>query len=432
VVSGIAGDATSSGTGTGRAMNLIKHVAEGFSLARDVMAKRSTDRRYQLLADYFQTAYERKEHGEPLAWVNFATIPELFRAMDLMPVYIDALIGTAAGFSKEGITRYVDIGERDIPDHICATNKAFLGAIIDGDLPVPDLLVNAGHPCDSNLATYPVIAEKFGFPYFCIDAPYWRNERAMEHLVGELERLISFLEGTTKRKLDFAKLQRIMEYSNRAHEYILRINGLKMAVPAPCRGADTSSDYLLSLCLAGTEDFGDYCAERYGELAAAVERRQGALTEERMRLAWIFGAPSFDISVFGWLEKEYGAVSMHMPGNMQVRPVEDISSTASILRGLAEKLISLPMGNECGGPWEHFADAVVRFCADFKADAAIFLNNVGCQHNWPIARLTRDTIYDELGIQTLIIEADFFDPRRTSSEAIKERIREFLSVILGA
>lgn len=211
--------------------DLLKHVSDSFGSVRDMLAMVPTDRRYELLANYFQSAFERRERGEPLAWVNFATIPEIFWAMDLTPVYIDAVIGPAAGFSEKGITEYVDIAEAIIPDHICATNKAFLGTILDGDIPIPDLLVNAGHPCDSNIATYPVIAERFGFPYFCIDAPYWRDERGMRHIVGELQRLIAFLEDTTGRQLDFDRLHEVMEHSNRAHENVLRLNQLKMAVP---------------------------------------------------------------------------------------------------------------------------------------------------------------------------------------------------------
>lgn len=410
--------------------DLIKHVSDSFGMVRDLTAGTTTDRRYELLASYFESAFKRKERGETLTWVNFATIPEILWAMDLVPLYIDAVIGPSAGFSEKGLSEYIDTAEGIIPDHLCATNKSFVGAILQGDIPVPDMLINAGHPCDSNIATYPVIAEKYGIPYFCVDAPYWRDERGMRHMTDELERLVSFLEDVTGHKLDFAKLQQTMEYSNRAHECILKLNELKMASPAPCPGVDSASDYLLGLCLPGTPQFADYCEERYEYLKGMVDRGEGAVPNERLRLAWIFGAPSFDVSVFPWLEQEYGAASILLPGSVLVKPVDDISSMNSIMKGLAEKMVTLPMGKECGGPWENYVDTAIEFCAGFKADAAIFLNNLGCQHNWPITKLVKDKIYDQLGIPTLVMEADFFDPRHVSTEDMKIKLEGFLSTVV--
>lgn len=410
--------------------DLVKHVSDSFKMVRDITAERRVDRRYELLASYYENACRRKDEGEALTWVNFATIPELFWAMDLVPLYIDAVVGPATGFSEKGLSEYIDTAEEIIPDHLCATNKSFVGAILQGDVPIPGMLINAGHPCDSNIATYPVIAEKYGIPYFCVDAPYWRDERGMKHMTEELERLVTFLEDITGHSLDVSKLRQTMEYSNRAHEFILKINRLKMASPAPCPGVDSASDYLLGLCLPGTPQFADYCEERYEFLKGKVDQGEGAVPDERLRLAWIFGAPSFDVTIFPWLEKEYGAASILLPGSVLVKPVEEISSRQSIMEGLAEKMVTLPMGKECGGPWENYVDTAIEFCAEFKADAAIFLNNLGCQHNWPITKLVKDKIYDQLGIPTLIAEADFFDSRVVSGGEIKTKVEEFLSTVV--
>ena len=119
-----------------------------------------------------------------------------------------------------------------------------------------------------------------------------------------------------------------------------------------------------------------------------------------------------------------------LPGNVMVKPVDDLSSTARILKGLAGTLNSLPMARECGGPWEHYIDAVIGFCDEFKADAAIFMNNLGCQHNWPITKLVKDKIYDELGIHTLVLATDFFDPRPVSSAEVKRKVEDFMSLVL--
>jgi len=416
--------------------SVLKEVSNNISFIRDSMAGRYGEKHpewawvYELLADYYEGACKAKEKGEPLAWVNFGVISELFWAMDIVPVVIDVVTGLTAPFQSVA-TRYIDIAEEHIPDYVCANNKVLMGAALAGDIPIPDVMVHPSHPCDSNLATYPVMAEYFGFPYFCIDMPYFRNERSGPYVAGELRRLVSFLEEKTKRKLDVDQLKQVMRYSNQAHEYILKISDLRQAVPCPYSSIETISEYAAVLSLAGTPQLVDYFKRRYELTKDRVARKEGHLTkdQERIRLVWIYGAPAFDLSIFLWLEKQYGAVSVaNMNNNFVMKPVEDISDTDKILRGLAEKVTYLPMTRECGGPWENYLDATIDLCRRYKADAAVFAGHVACKSNWAVMKLVKDKIYDELGIPTLMLEVDLFDPRITSSETIRAKFDDFLEL----
>ena len=93
--------------------------------------------------------------------------------------------------------------------------------------------------------------------------------------------------------------------------------------------------------------------------------------------------------------------------------------------GLAEKVIKLHMGRECGGPWENFINASLDLCSRYKADAAIFAGHIACKANWAIMKLVKDRIMDELGIPVLIFETDLFDPRIVSAEAIRAKFEDF-------
>ncbi len=61
-----------------------------------------------LMADYFNSALQATLNGDPIAWMNFGISPELFWAMDIVPLVIDAVAGQTAALYPEGITRYVD------------------------------------------------------------------------------------------------------------------------------------------------------------------------------------------------------------------------------------------------------------------------------------------------------------------------------------
>jgi benzoyl-CoA reductase/2-hydroxyglutaryl-CoA dehydratase subunit BcrC/BadD/HgdB len=305
--------------------------------------------------------------------------------------------------------------------------------MLSGDAPVPAVFVHPANPCDSNLATYPVLAENLNFPYFCIDMPYFKNDRSAPFVANELRKLVSLLEQTTNRKLDIDKLKQVMQHSNTAHEYILKNSELRQAVPCPYSSLESISEYGAVLSLAGTPQLADYFKRRYEYTKERVDRGEGHLSkeQEKFRLVWIYGAPAFDMAIFMWLEKEYGAVSVaNMNNNFVMKPIPDISDYDKILLGLAEKVTLLPMTRECGGPWENWLNATMYLIKSYKADAAIFAGHVACKSNWAVMKLVKDKLSDDLGIPTLILEMDLFDPRITSSDSIKAQFDKFFTTVL--
>lgn len=414
--------------------NVLKSASDSMNFVRDAIASKYSEKRpewvwiYELYADYFESVYSAKEEGKPIAWINFGVPSEIFWAMDMIPVVVDVMSGTLA--STGNALRYIDIAEQYIPDYICSNNKTFLGAALAGDIPIPDFFVHPANPCDSNIATYPVIAEHFDFTYFCIDMPYFFDERSIPLVASELKKLISLLEQKTGRSLDLEKLKEVMRNSNDAHEYILKNNELRQAVPCPYSSLEAINEYGVVLALAGTPQLVDYFRRRYEHTKDKVARGEGHLGKDRekYRLVWIYGAPTFDFSILMWLEKEYGAVSVaNMNNNFVMQPVGDISDYDSILKGLAKKVTLMPMTRECGGPWENWLDATMDLLRSYRADAAVFAGHVACKSNWAVMKLVKDKLYDELGVPTLILEMDLFDPRITSSDSIKAQFDKFFT-----
>lgn len=415
--------------------NVLKEVLDYLSFATDMIVERFGEKHpewawiYALLVDYYEEAYNAKDAGKPVAWINFGVPPEIFYAMDMMPVVMDALTGSLASIGSA--VKYIDLAEEHVPDYICANNKTLIGAALAGDVPLPDILVQPAHPCDSNLATYPVIAEYYNFPYFCIDMPYFKTERSAPYVAGELRKLVSVLEEITGKPLDLDKLKQVMQYSNQAHELILKHDVLRQAIPCPYSSLEAISEYGLVMALAGTPQLVDYFERRYALSKDKVSRGEGHLPKERERhrLVWIYGAPTFDMTLLMWLEKEYGAVSVaNMNNNFTMKPVEDLSNLDSMLMGLAEKVILLPMTRECGGPWENWLDASMDLITRYKADAAVFAGHVACKSNWAVIKLIKDKLHDELGIPTLVLEMDMFDPRIASTDTLKAQFDNFFNV----
>lgn len=410
--------------------NLFATIAEKLSSLRVEVARKNPDQElvYRAQEDYFRRAAGAMERGQPIAWLNFGPAPEFFWAMDIVPIYVEGTMRTLTLAASEDICRYIDLAEQHIPDYVCSADKSVFGAALAGDIPRPDMIVHSSHPCDSALATFPPIAEYLGVPHFCIDMPYWSDERTFRYLENELWDLVSFLEAKTKRKLDIERLKQVAKYSSIGHEYILKYNELRQAIPCPLSGKDLLADRSTFRRMAGTPELVDYAKSRYELVKAKVDARQGAIAEEKIRLIWVFAMPS-DPQLYDWLEVEHGAVSiMEMMSNFGIAPIEDPSDISSIFRGLAAKIMNMPMGKECRGPWEYFGDTAVRMCRDYRPDAAVYAGHVACKNAWGISKLIKDRIEDEADLPVLLFEVDIFDPRITSLEAMKARLGDFFEI----
>lgn len=381
---------------------------------------------WKAMCVHFDEYVRRTETDEPVAWLNFAIPPQLFFAMDIEPVYSDFLAFSAASAGLN--IEYIDFGEQHVPDHVCADFKIHVSLFLTGDVPHPDVMVYSASPCDSMRTTYSAMAEYNKIPSFCLDAPYYRSERAIEYMADEFKRMAAFLEEQTGHKLEYEKLKKVMEYSNEAYYWYGKLNEFRPLIPNPFPSQELFMDGAPLTFLAGDPLIAEYYKNRYHEVKKRVETGVGyPNTEEKIRIVWPYGVYVEDLGVLSWLEQKYGAVSVNwMRLNCAVQPVEDLSSIDSIMRGLAETHVLMPMNREVHGPIDNFIDATLDLIRKGSADCVIVMGHVGCKANWASMKLYKDRVEQEAGIPLLVFEVDLFDPRIISTEQVKAKFADFM------
>ena len=369
------------------------------------------------------------EKGEPICWNSYCNAPEIFYAMGLPVIMQEALGAASVSLPGKLNEKYIDIAQENlVADHVCSTQKIMMGAALCGDLPPPTTIVHSGQPCDSTMVTYSTIAHYLGVPHFTLDIPNRKDERTVQYVADELERMVAFLEEHTGKKLEDEKIREVMEYSNTAFEYNLKLNELSKMVPCPLR-SPPGMGLLLS---AGTPE----CAEHYRKLyemgKAVVESGEGYPDNQRLRVAWFSTGTASVPDLYDWVHKEFGAFGVNtMIGTNTTPPTQDISSRRKIMEALARELRNIPMNRECWGSLEDWLDYAIPTCRDYKLDALILTIHIGCKNMWAMIKLAKDKIAEEVGIPTLVVEADIADARTFSGEDQKAQISDFFNTIMA-
>ena len=393
----------------------------------------------EIMGRYFAEMTHLAEGGEgQAAYMLISGNPvELVRAFDLLPIYpeVNALQIAAKKQALPFIQRAEEMGY-SIDN--CAYVKADIGCFFGGretsfgKIPLPSLILCNYVGCNVYLQWFEHLGEYCpGVPIFNLDIPFVRTDSGeptpedVTYVVRQLEDLIELCERITGKKLDYAKLQRIVALSGETGELWSEIKALTQRIPSPFDAYFDSVTMMAPLyCLRGSEECVEFFRVAYEELKAKADAGVGPLPEERFRIV-IEGPPPWPfLRIFRDMFSKWGAVA--------------VASTYSTVGGLWE----FGFRHDPARPLESIAqhmlqwnltnrnflqryEQIRRYMEEWSADALVIHSVKSCRLFSAGQGDMREYFTKELGIPTLLIESDLEDPRYFSEAQLKNRIDAF-------
>jgi benzoyl-CoA reductase/2-hydroxyglutaryl-CoA dehydratase subunit BcrC/BadD/HgdB len=302
--------------------------------------------------------------------------------------------------------------------------------VLARELPKPRLILTTNSPCDSAMAGYLPIEKELGVPIFRLDHPFDTNERSLEYYARGLWKMIDFIERETGRKMDFDRLKEICEERNRASEYLLEFRELLRSRPAPLGGLLLTLSLFGPMLLPGTEAATKLCKHLRDEAKRRVERKVGAVRDERIRV--ILWNPPFliDGGLFHWMEESFGAVVVMDMLAYRSYSTIDTSTPDSMIRGLAYDMMKGPMARHTRGPARNYYEDLIRLFREYEADMVLIASHQGCKNALAIAGILRE-VFRKQEIPFLDIQYDLVDPRITSPEDIRNQVSRFMETVMA-
>jgi benzoyl-CoA reductase/2-hydroxyglutaryl-CoA dehydratase subunit BcrC/BadD/HgdB len=243
------------------------------------------------------------------------------------------------------------------------------------------------------------------------------------YAVSEMHRLIDFLTMVTGRKMDYDRLKEAVELSDQACALWDEIMSYRRYVPTPFSAAEIGIMFVM-VTRQGTRLAVDFLTRVRNEVKERAEAGTGVIEEERIRLFWDNIPLWYNMGLFNYFEKMGGVV------------VAETYSAAWSLRldvdhpieALARKsLISYPMVS-CVSI-DKRKEMVLRACKDYLIDGAVLHRNKSCA---PITLGQMDikrALEDNLGIPSVIIDADHMDSRNFSLAQFQTRVDAFMEML---
>jgi len=366
----------------------------------------------------------------PVAWVTSGFPVEMLRTLGYHTVYPEnhaAICGVqrivpalsdaveAQGYSRD-LCSYVrsDLGSLD-------TGKSPVGR-----LPRPDLLACCTNICQTVLFWYRDLARRFDVPLVLVDTPFIYGEPAphqTRYVVDQLEEAIVIAERVARRPLDREAFSETVRLSREGSDLWGQCLDTARNRPAPWTGVDGFFHLGPVVALRGTEACNAYYRTLLDELKDRVARGIGGLKgEERHRLLWdnlpvwyatreittLLGSQGFNFVCTTYTNAWAEASSL-------IDPSDPMTSGA---RSYSQIMLNRDLPNKLR--------LLERLSREFGADGAVLHSDRSCKP-YSIGQVDlKDRLARDLGIKTLLLEADHNDPRAWASELSANRIGAFM------
>ena len=391
----------------------------------------ATDRMKELMTKYYVEAKAAEGGGKPVCWITSGGPVEFLIAMDVIPVYPEnhgAMCGAAKiapglaevaenmGFSRD-LCSYARL---DIGGAVTG------GGAIPGGLPKPDFLLCCNNICGTVVKWYEELSRIFEVPMFLFDTPFIhrsRPEHAAEYVREQCLELVAFLEEQTGRAFSLDRFAEVALLSVQGVELWKEILSAAESRPSPFTCFDAFIHMAPIVTLRGTQEVVDYYNVLKKEIYNRVERRIGAVPEEKYRLIWDNIPIWYEMRNLGGLFARNHAClvadTYTTAWAVDIRLDEPLASMADAYTRVYLN-ISIDL----------MLEQLLGLIQRYSADGLVMHSNRSCKPyslgQYDLAR----SVTERTGIPVLIIEADMTDSRVYSEAQVRERVEAFIESLM--
>jgi benzoyl-CoA reductase/2-hydroxyglutaryl-CoA dehydratase subunit BcrC/BadD/HgdB len=408
-------------------------------------------------------AQKAKEEGKPVAYTFIVcAYDEIIRAMDIVPVWTENYAGICA--AKRDAQRFLERAEAEnFSRSLCTYALCGLGfdawrAELDemppdspwGGQVKPDMMLGSGQMvCDPRNKWYqaaqqympdvPVYEVGLPWPPYEQDYDYREvQDYYIKYIVEQLRGLVRFLEEQTGKKMDWDRLSELVDITDKTWNLIWETYELRRAIPTPMDTGDAMNTMVPIAFMMGTQEAYDFFKDLYSELQQKIANKEGVVPEEKYRLLWGGGLPSwFALSDFNYFNS-LGAV---FPVETTYRSVEAIYNFDIDLTKINEPLEHIAWrwlkywtywyDKARKRPGSHpDVERLIQYIEDYKIDGVVMHEAFSCRtwHPgliWQLNLLKK--VYKD--IPSLVLESDIVDISSYSEADTRARIDAFIEIL---
>jgi len=392
------------------------------------------------MADYYyKLDSASKTDHEKVAWCSSVGPAEILRSLGFhvyFPENHSAMLGAtriatdlipyanAIGYSPE-ICSYLtsDIGA--YLKKITPLSKAYEGIT---SIPKPDVLVFNTNQCRDVLDWMRFYEKEFDVPLLGVYT--YRNINEIEQIhvksiAQQIENLIEPLEKISGNSFDKNELRKVLSLSRKCSDLWKEVLDTAAASPSPLTFFDGSIQMGPAVVLRGSQQAIDYYKLLLSELKDRINKKEGAVDDERFRLYWdgmpIWGRLRSHSELFA--SRKTCVVASTYCNSWIFTDFNENDPFNSMAKAYTELFIV-----RADEAKEKYLKKMIDF---FKVDGIIYHDSKSCSDNTNSRYGMPQRLEEETGLPSLVVNGDLNDLRCLSDEQFKTNIDAFIEQLEG-
>ncbi len=379
---------------------------------------------------YFLSRYA--PGAKPVAWVSSGAPVELLRVFDFYTVYPENH-GALCGAQKVGPQICEEAEKHGYHPDLCSYARidlghAFSGKTPAGKLPKPDLLFCSNNICQTILYWFKELSHYWQIPLILFDTPY--NFQDIKHsdiqyMVDQLEDMIPKLEKLSGKEFSEKKFQEVINIAKNSSRLWGEVLATLTARPAPMTIFDAFVHLAPIVSLRGLPVALQYYEILLQELQDRVHKGIGAVNNERKRLMWDNIAVWFKLRDWSLLFAEHGCNFVAATyTNAWAETIHYLDEKAPF-ESIAKAYSLVILNNNL----KHRLSLMKRMIKAYHIDGLVIHSDRSCKPYSVGQYDIKKMLAEELGIKTVVIEADMTDSRVYSEEQARTRLEAFFEAL---
>ncbi len=375
---------------------------------------------------YFLARYAKG--ARPVAWVSSGAPVELLRVFDFYTVYPENH-GALCGAQKMGQEICQEAEKKGYHHDLCSYARidlghAFSGKTPVGRLPKPDLLFCSNNICQTILYWFKELSHYWNIPLILFDTPYNFQEikgSDIQYMVEQLEAMVPRLEAISGRKYSDSRLKGVLTLAKETSELWGRILATLKARPAPMSIFDAFVHLAPVVSLRGLPVSRQYYQLLLQELQERVKKGISAIKHEKRRLMWDNIAVWFKLRDWSHLFAERGCNFVAATYTNAWAETIHYLDPSKPFESMARAYSFVILNNNL----KHRLNLMREMIRDYQIDGLVIHSDRSCKP-YSVGQYDMGRILaQDLGVKTVVIEADMTDSRMFSEEQVRTRLEAF-------
>ncbi|MBD3253652.1 MAG: 2-hydroxyacyl-CoA dehydratase [Candidatus Lokiarchaeota archaeon] len=375
------------------------------------------------MKQYYIGNHLMAKSDKPVVWIAIVVPIELLKGFDLV-VAVPENHSAMCAAKRVGVLQAEKAESKGYSMDLCSYARIDLGTLFANGkgspsqgLPKPDFLISDNNNCSLLVKWFDVISRELDIEHFVLDVPFCyepMKEKDLQYIVAQFRSLIDFTESITNQKFEINKVQRAIEYTNKAIKHWKRFLSYAQHHPSGITAFDSFVHMAPYLTWhRGTRKIVKHFKMLADETEQQMKEGQFPVPNEKYRLLWDNIAPWHQLRPMSSRLAELDANIIYASYTSCMGTIEGKidAYTLNKLQPL-KSLARVQNATVCPYGLDLRTQAMSEMIKRYDIDGIVFTNNFSCKVYSIMQLDLMKNIQHKYEIPCVMIDVDHADVRK--------------------